>query len=111
MVSVRPRPLSSGVSLPISKTLVTPEGAPNVGTGVGMAVAGVAMSRSGSSVIRGGMVGSCWGRLVGVAEGVSVIVGVRLGVAVKGGVGVDGGPEGVDVPCGVWVGGTVLPGV
>jgi hypothetical protein len=88
------------VSLPKRRMLVVPAGTWKVGTGVGMAVEGVGISllTVPEMVALGGkkaIVGTNWGRLVGVAEGRGVLVGVVVRVGVLLGVGE--GP-GVSVP-------------
>ena len=91
MVSVRPPPSSSDTSLPNNKTLVTSRGTAKVGTGVGIAVAGVGMLSSTSTAPVIASEGAIWGRLVGVTEGMGVSVGVGVMVGVLEGVGLGPG--------------------
>jgi hypothetical protein len=102
IVSVRPTPSPTGVSLPSNRILVTLLGTSNCGILVGIAVAGVAVSKR-SGVSSTGKNGLLCGTLVGVDVGVAVSVGVNVGVGVS--VGVLLGPgEGVSVIVGVSVG-------
>lgn len=91
IVSVRPPPDASELSLPSSKTLVTSKGTAKVGTGVGMAVAGVGTESVTPTAPVTASEGTIWGILVGVAVGIGVSVGVGVLVGVLDGVGL--GPD------------------
>jgi hypothetical protein len=89
MISVSVREFSDprGVSLPNSSMLVVLSGTSYVGTGLGMAVGGVATPSANKPVPITLRVGIACGKLVGVSVGIEVAVGVPLGVGEPEGVG------------------------